>query len=135
LYRTVYNDYSRPLEEVAYKIAATLPSEDIAENIAARHDCRLRWYRDGLWCSFVHKDTDKLRAIHELCRHTGIDIGNIVSFGDDLSDIEMLKSCGRGIAVSNALPSVREVADEITGSNDEDGVARYIEENILPYIA
>jgi Cof subfamily protein (haloacid dehalogenase superfamily) len=131
LYKTVYNDYSGPLEEVAYKIAVTLPSKDIAENIAARHDCKLRWYRDGLWCSFVHKDSDKLQAIHALCRHTGIDIGDVAAFGDDLSDIEMLKACGRGIAVSNALQGVREIADEITGSNNEDGVARYIEERIL----
>lgn len=131
LYKAVYNDYSRPIDECAYKIAAALPSIDIAGDIAARYDCKLRSYRDGLWYSFVHKDSDKLQAIHSLCEQTSIDIRDIIAFGDDISDIEMLKACGKGIAVSNAVLSVREIADEIIGSNNEDGVAKYIEEKIL----
>ena len=52
-----------------------------------------------------------------------IDLREIVAFGDDKNDIEMLKLCGRGIAVANAISEVLEIADEVTLTNDEAGVA------------
>lgn len=54
-----------------------------------------------------------------------------VYFGDDNDDIEAIKNCGSGIAVSNAIPPVIAAADQITDSNDLDGVAKYIEERII----
>ena len=55
----------------------------------------------------------------------------IIAVGDDFNDIGMLKLCGTGVAMKNAIPQVKEVADYETLSNNEDGVAKYIEENIL----
>ena len=48
-------------------------------------------------------------------------------------DVQILPSqlCGTGVAMKNAIPQVKEVADYETLSNNEDGVAKYIEENIL----
>jgi hydroxymethylpyrimidine pyrophosphatase-like HAD family hydrolase len=43
----------------------------------------------------------------------------------------MLKLCGKGIAVSNAILEIKKIADEITLSNNEDGVAKYLEKNLL----
>ena len=43
----------------------------------------------------------------------------------------MLKICGTGVAVSNAIKEVLDIADEVTLSNDEDGVADWIAKNIL----
>ena len=60
-----------------------------------------------------------------------IDFREIVAFGDDKNDIEMLKLCGRGIAVAYAISEVLEIADEVTLTNDEAGVAVWIERNIL----
>jgi hypothetical protein len=62
---------------------------------------------------------------------SGISLESIAAFGDDSNDIDMLKLCGKGIAVSNAVPEVLKIADEITSSNDEDGVARWINSNII----
>lgn len=59
-----------------------------------------------------------------------ISLSDIVSFGDDINDMEMLQICGMGVAVSNAVTEVIAVADSITLSNDEDGVADWIEKNI-----
>ena len=47
------------------------------------------------------------------------------------NDIEPIKNCGLGVAVSNAIPSVLDVADRVIDSNDMDGVAKFIEENLL----
>ena len=52
-------------------------------------------------------------------------------FGDDNDDIEPIKMCGLGIAVSNGIDEVRAVADYIIESNDDDGVAKFIEHNII----
>lgn len=60
-----------------------------------------------------------------------ITLNEIVSFGDDINDMEMLQTCGTGVAVSNAVADVKAVADCVTLSNDEDGVADWIEKNIL----
>ena len=79
----------------------------------------------------MHRDASKIKAIELLARLYGMEMDEIVCFGDDHNDIEMLRACGRGIAVGNAIEEVKQAADEITLSNDEDGVARWIEENLL----
>ena len=60
-----------------------------------------------------------------------ITLKDIAAFGDDRNDLEMLEMCGKGIAVGNAVPEVLEAADEITLTNEEDGVAAWLEEHIL----
>jgi len=52
-------------------------------------------------------------------------------FGDDQDDVEPIKMCGLGIAVSNAIDEVKAAADYVVESNDADGVAKYIEYKIL----
>ena len=54
----------------------------------------------------------------------------MVAFGDDFNDIGMLQFCGKGIAMKNAIPEVKAIADEICLSNEEDGVAKWITENL-----
>ena len=51
---------------------------------------------------------------------------DVCAFGDDLADLGMLSLCGRGIAVANAVPEVRNIADAVCLSNEEDGVAKYL---------
>ena len=53
---------------------------------------------------------------------------DVISFGDDVNDVEMVAEAGLGVAMANAVPEVIEVADRITASNTEDGVAVVLEE-------
>lgn len=55
----------------------------------------------------------------------------MAAFGDDFSDIGMLKLCGTGIAVGNAIPQVKEIADFVCDSCDQDGPATWIEKNLF----
>ncbi|PTA46356.1 HAD family hydrolase [Micromonospora sp. RP3T] len=57
----------------------------------------------------------------------GIDERDVLAFGDMPNDVPMLAWAGRAVAVANAHPAVREIADEVTGANTEDGVAAYLE--------
>lgn len=69
----------------------------------------------------------KGNAILSYCKANGFDPSEVVAFGDSINDIQMLKTAGVGVAVENARAELKEVADYITLSNDEDGVARVIE--------
>ena len=79
----------------------------------------------------MHRKSNKLDAVTTLCSHLGLDISQVVAFGDDLNDISMLTGCGAGVAVGNALEPVKAAADSVCGSNDEDGPARWMAENLL----
>ena len=63
----------------------------------------------------------------ELAKQLGMDNSQVMSFGDSYNDIEMITESGIGIAMGNACESLKEVADYITLSNDEDGVAVILE--------
>jgi hydroxymethylpyrimidine pyrophosphatase-like HAD family hydrolase len=58
-------------------------------------------------------------------------MNDVAAFGDDFSDVEMLNECGIGIAVANAIVEAKTTADYICDTNDNDGVAKWIEEKIL----
>lgn len=83
-------------------------------------------FSDGYWYKFTKKTATKERAIMEICSACGIKSEEIIAFGDDYADIGMLELCGKGIAMGNAINEVKEKADRIIGSNDEDGIAEYL---------
>lgn len=66
-------------------------------------------------------------ALALLGEELGIGASEAIAFGDMLNDIPMLEWAGRGVAVANAHDDVLAIADEITASNDEDGVALVLE--------
>ena len=70
-------------------------------------------------------------AVAELCRRLGIDISRAAAMGDSTNDLTMIKAAGCGVAMGNAKDEVKAVADYSTATNDEDGVALFIEEKIL----
>ncbi len=66
-------------------------------------------------------------ALRRHCEELGIRPDEVVAFGDMPNDAEMLAWAGRGVAVANAHPDALAVADEVTASNDLDGVAIALE--------
>ena len=78
-----------------------------------------------------HEEAVKSKATAALSEHWGIKQEEIVSFGDDLIDIDILQYCGVGVAMGNALDEVKSIADFVCDTNDNDGVAKWIEERIL----
>ena len=110
---------------------ALLPDEQIAVTISEKAGCGYLRYRGENWYAFLPKDSGKIAAIKTLSEKCGISLADFAAFGDDLNDIGMLQICGTGVAVSNAVKEAADAADFITSSNDEDGVALWLEENIL----
>ena len=70
----------------------------------------------------------KAAGLAWLCEREGIPQDRVLAFGDMPNDVPMMTWAGRSVAMANAHPAVREVADEETLSNDEDGVAAYLAE-------
>ena len=73
----------------------------------------------------------KRLGLQTLAAHLGIRQAETMAIGDHLNDVEMLAWAGVGVAMGNAVPEVKAVADWITSSQSEDGVARAIERFIL----
>jgi Cof subfamily protein (haloacid dehalogenase superfamily) len=72
-------------------------------------------------------EVDKARAADRWAARQGIAAREVVACGDELNDIPLLKWAGLGVAVANAQPEVLAVADYVTVSNEEDGVAVILE--------
>lgn len=76
---------------------------------------------------FLPKGVNKSVGLKHLLNHFGMDFTNLMTFGDADNDLEMIKAAADGVVMANGLPNVKAVADHITGSNDDDGVAEYLE--------
>jgi len=79
----------------------------------------------------MHSEGTKGHALTYLAEHFGCDLSEVMAIGDAWNDREMLEVAGLGVAMGNAVPSLKEIADEITLSNNEDGVAHIIRKHIL----
>ena len=87
--------------------------------------------RDENFTMIMHEQATKAKASFALARYWGIDKAEVAAFGDDLVDIDMLEYFGAGVAMGNALDEAKAVADYVCDTNENDGVARWLEENVL----
>jgi Cof subfamily protein (haloacid dehalogenase superfamily) len=69
----------------------------------------------------------KAAALAEVCAELAIEPAEVIAFGDYPNDVPMLEWAGHAVAVANAHPDVLAVAEEVTTSNAEDGVALVLE--------
>ncbi len=79
----------------------------------------------------MHKEATKKNGILAISNYLNIKKEEILVFGDDTNDIEMLEYFGTGVAMDNALDIVKNVADYTTSTNNDNGVAKWIEKNLL----
>jgi hydroxymethylpyrimidine pyrophosphatase-like HAD family hydrolase len=69
----------------------------------------------------------KATGLAEVARRRGVPVADVIAFGDMPNDLEMLRWAGHGVAMGNAHPALLEVADEVTASNADDGLALVLE--------
>lgn len=80
---------------------------------------------------FVKSGVDKGQSLLRLGKIVDATVEEIISFGDSYNDISMLEVAGTSVAMENAVEDVKKICTHITLSNDDDGVAKYIQDNIL----
>lgn len=76
-------------------------------------------------------DANKWNGVKAMLDCFDISPSEAIYFGDDNDDILPIRNCGIGVAMANSIPAVLEAADVVTGNNDEDGVAVFIEQEFL----
>lgn len=86
---------------------------------------------EPFFLEIMPKGIDKAASLERLLEHTGIAREEMIACGDGFNDLSMIRFAGLGVAMENAQAIVKEEADYITSSNDEDGVAKVVEKFIF----
>ena len=86
-------------------------------------------YTNEQWLEIMPKEASKANAIKQLKEYLGCDY--IISFGDGRNDMDMFEESDECYAVANADPALKEMATRVLRSNDEDGVALWLAENVM----
>ena len=128
---SIYHDFV-DFNLPAMKFCVKTQDEQVAKQIAQTVcSCDYLPFSDIPWYKFSSGKATKENAIKFISEKFEIPTEKIIAFGDDFNDIGMLKLCGKGVAMENAIVQVKAVADFITHSNNEDGVAKFLENNLL----
>lgn len=126
-----YTDF-KDFDEPAYKVTAEHENEQHCREIVTKYpELTFSGYKGELWKRFALRGADKPNGVRRVCKYLGFTPFAAIAFGDDYNDVEMLKLCGTGVAMENAANEAKEAADFITTSNDNDGVAKFLEEKVL----
>ncbi len=88
---------------------------------------------NGKLVQLMSKSCTKLTAVRHIVAMEDILLDDVVAFGDDNNDIPLLKAAGLGVAMGNATPELKAVADIVVKSNDEDGVGIVLEQLLLKF--
>lgn len=77
----------------------------------------------AFYYEFTANGVNKGTALRAALPKLGIDLADLMAFGDGENDISMIQAAGTGVAMANAIDALKQAADEVTLSNDQDGIA------------
>lgn len=86
------------------------------------------YFSDPFFLEIMPQGIDKAHSLTKLLTSIGFSTDAMICCGDGYNDLTMIETAGLGVAMENAQPLVKESADYITKSNDEDGVLHVINE-------
>lgn len=128
----VYHDFAELPEGEIVKISTECRNVSVVRKILAAYPCLHLYENNGeAWQQIIHESATKWNALQFIAGKLGISPTQTVAFGDDDNDVEMIRNCGVGVAVENAVPAVRQTADFICGHHDADGAAHWLEAYLL----
>ncbi len=116
----------------AYKIIAHSDEPQSLEPIAQKYDLDFVTYFGGPFCRFTKKGVTKASGSRALAGILEMDMEDVIAFGDDVGDLDMLYEAGLGVLMKNARPDFAEAVEKQTRiivssfTNDEDGVAMFL---------
>ncbi len=100
---------------------------EVEKKMQEKFGDRLNVFRsDPYYVELLPKFVDKGVAVEKLMKHLDIKKDKVICIGDSYNDLPMLRRVGLGVAMGNAQKEVKEAADFITDSNDEDGIVKVI---------
>ena len=133
--KLVVDDLSTYTNSQATKMLA-MGQPDVIESIEAfyleHQDPRYRGVKStkNLF-EFMNPNVSKSFGIAKIAENHGFTLENVCVFGDELNDFEMIRDCGVGVCMDNGNPAVKEIANYITDSNNDNGIGKFIDKYIL----
>ncbi len=107
--------------------------KEVEKTMQGRFGSRLNVFRsDPHYVELLPKFVDKGIAVEKLMKHLDVKKDKVICVGDSYNDLPMFRQAGLGVAMENAQTEVKEAADFITGSNDEDGIVKVISKFMTP---
>jgi HAD-superfamily hydrolase, subfamily IIB len=134
---TIVDDLAESLaSKAALKIMAISGQEDklleIENGLKSRYGNELHITRSKpQFLEVMHPEADKAKALEVIAAHYLIDRAEVLAIGDSYNDLEMIEWAGIGVAMGNSNQAVKDAADYITSSNEEDGVAEALQRFVL----
>ena len=86
-------------------------------------------FQDNYFIFIANPNSNKGDGINNFCKALGIPLKETVGIGDDYNDIAMFKMVGQSVAMGNAYPDIKEICDCITDTNENNGVAKWLNSN------
>lgn len=127
----IYHDFSKPLKKDAYKILCFSDNHELIENIAKENNLEYQNYLGRGWHRLSIKGANKWNGILSFLSLVKAKPEQCMCFGDDFGDLDMIVNAGVGVAMANSQQVVLDAAPYVTGSNEEDGVASFIDRTLL----
>lgn len=131
---TIISDdlYSILKDEGSLKMVVAIKDENTFDMVRGCLD-------DDVYCSIanklviqiMNKNATKWNGVSKVIDMFGFDVSKCIYFGDDFDDVKPIDKCGVGVAMDNAIDECKEVCNYVCGTNEEDGVARFIDEFIF----
>ncbi|MDR0395164.1 MAG: Cof-type HAD-IIB family hydrolase [Tannerella sp.] len=117
-------DYYRDKE--LFQLTAFFKDSQEEEVMSLLPNCSsMRWY--PTFSDVIAKGVDKGVGIDQFCNYYGFPLEETMAFGDGGNDIEMLRHAGIGVAMGNANDNVKQAADYVTDSVDDDGILKALQ--------
>ncbi len=117
------------------KCLLTAPPEkacELEKQLQVKYGQQVSVYRsEPFFIEIMPQNVDKATSLDRMLETVGLTRRNAICCGDGFNDITMIRYAGLGVAMGNAQPAVKEAADYITGTNDEDGLVTVIDDFIL----
>ncbi|MFC5558415.1 Cof-type HAD-IIB family hydrolase [Ureibacillus thermophilus] len=89
-----------------------------------------RWGAPFNIIEVVRKGLNKAIGVSLIAKYLGIPRERIIAFGDEDNDLEMIDYAGIGVAMGNGIQELKSIANEVTGTNNEDGIANFLIERL-----
>lgn len=128
------------IDDLKHSIKECLIMDDKKEAVAAFRDEMLGLglnivthsnAGDSAYFIVLSKDSNKGEGLMKLAQFLDFDKADIISFGNDNNDISMIKASSALLAVGNSTEELKQIATLVIDSNNNDGVAKYLEELLI----
>jgi|SRR5690625_393112 len=119
------------------------PQDEQLEQLQTQLDEHVEFVEHRHWggplniIEITKKGIHKAVGLHKIAAHYQIPQERIIAFGDEDNDLEMIDYAGIGVAMDNAIPPLKSIANHITATNEQDGVGIFLEEylNLRPIVS